>query len=114
VQIPLQDLHPNPYRDFELHPIDQDQVKRLKASLHANGFWSSVVARKVIDSYRIALRHHRIEAARALDLESVPIEVRELSDWQMVWMLASENAQRIRTAGRPRAVGNSAQHPQAL
>ena len=92
MQIPLQDLHPNPYRDFELHPLDQAQVERLKASLDADGFWASVVARKVADGYQIAYGHHRIEAARALGLPSVPIEVRDLSDWQMVRMLASENA----------------------
>ena len=92
MQIPLQDLHPNPYRDFDLHPIDPVQVERLKASLDADGFWASVVARKVADGYQIAFGHHRIEAARALGLEAAPIEVRELSDWQMARMLASENA----------------------
>lgn len=92
MQIPLQDLHPNPYRDFDLHPIDQVQVERLKASIDADGFWASVVARKANDGYQIAFGHHRIEAARALGLAAVPIEVRDVSDWQMVRMLASENA----------------------
>lgn len=97
MQIPLQDLHPNPYRDFDLHPIDQAQVERLKASLDADGFWASVVARPIPqggvgDGYQIAFGHHRIEAARALGLVSAPIEVRALSDWQMARMLASENA----------------------
>jgi hypothetical protein len=92
MQISLHDLHPNPYRDFDLHPIDQEQVERLKASIDADGFWASVVARKAADGYQIAFGHHRIEAARALGLETAPIEVRELSDWQMVRMLTSENA----------------------
>jgi hypothetical protein len=92
MQISLHDLHPNPYRDFELHPVDPVQVEKLTASLHADGFWASVVARKVADGYELAFGHHRIEAARALGLETAPIEVRELSDWQMVRMLASENA----------------------
>jgi ParB-like chromosome segregation protein Spo0J len=92
MQISLHDLHPNPYRDFELHPIDPVQVERLKASIDADGFWASVVARKANDGYQIAFGHHRIEAARALGLETAPIEVRDLDDWQMVRMLASENA----------------------
>jgi hypothetical protein len=92
MQIPLQDLHPNPYRDFDLHPIDPVQVEKLTASIDADGFWASVVARKVADGYQIAFGHHRIEAARALGLETAPVEVRDLSDWQMVRMLASENA----------------------
>src|SRR3954451_190423 len=92
MHVPLHDLHPNPFRNFELHPLDTAQVERLKASLDADGFWASVVARKVADGYQLAFGHHRVEAARALGLETVPIEVRDLSDWQMVRMLASENA----------------------
>lgn len=92
VQIPLREIHANPYRDFDLHPIDQVQVERLKASINADGFWSSVTARKAADGYEVAYGHHRIEAAKSLGLDTVPIEVRELDDWQMVRMLASENA----------------------
>lgn len=92
--IPLQDLHPNPFRDFDLHPIDQPQVERLKASINADGFWASVVARPAADSngYQMAFGHHRMEAARQLGLEVAPIEVRDLDDRQMVRMLAAENA----------------------
>jgi hypothetical protein len=90
--IALSLIHPNPFRDFDLHPIDQAQVEKLRASIDADGFWASVVARKANGGYQIAFGHHRIEAARAQSLETVPIEVRDLSDWQMVRMLASENA----------------------
>jgi ParB-like chromosome segregation protein Spo0J len=92
MQIPLSDLHPNPYRDFDLHPFDPVQVDRLKASIEADGFWASVVARKAPGGYQIAFGHHRIEAARQLGMAAAPIEVRALSDWQMVRMLVSENA----------------------
>src|SRR5580765_3917468 len=91
-EIALSLIKPNPFRDFELHPIDPAQVERLTASINADTFWSSVVARKAGDNYEIAFGHHRIEAARAAKMECVPIEVRELSDWQMVRLLAAENA----------------------
>ena len=90
--IPIELILPNPYRDFDLHPFDPAQIEKLKASINADGFWSSVVARRSDDSYEIAFGHHRIEAARRLGLTKVPIEVRDLADWQMVRMLASENA----------------------
>lgn len=90
--IALSLLDSNPYRDFDLHPIDQEQVDRLKASIGADGFWASVVARKVGNRYEIAFGHHRIEAARQRGDTVAPIEVRDLSDRQMVRMLASENA----------------------
>jgi hypothetical protein len=90
--VPLAQIKPNPFRDFELHPIDPVQVDRLKASIGADGFWASVVARKVGGEYEIAFGHHRIEAARSLGFTEAPIDVRALSDWQMVRMLSSENA----------------------
>lgn len=91
-EIDLSLIRPNPFRDFSLHPIDPVQVDRLKASIGADGFWASVVARKVGDNYQIAFGHHRIEAAKLRELSTVPIEVRALTDWQMARMLASENA----------------------
>lgn len=90
--ISLDLIDPNPFRDFELHPIDDVQVARLKASIDADGFWTSVVARLVGDRRQLAFGHHRIAAARAAGWTTVPIEVRQLTDWQMVRMLASENA----------------------
>src|SRR5215471_13922341 len=60
-------IDPNPFRDFELHPIDPGQVERLKASIGADGFWASVVARKVNKRYQLAFGHHRIEAARGVE-----------------------------------------------
>jgi ParB-like chromosome segregation protein Spo0J len=90
--IPLERLRSNPFRDFELHPFDPEQIEKLKASIDADGFWMSVVARKARGDYELAFGHHRIEAARQLGWTAVPIEVRDLTDWQMARMLASENA----------------------
>jgi hypothetical protein len=91
-QIPLELIHPNPFRDFELHPIDPAQVEKLCASIRADGFWTGVEARQHGGGYQLAFGHHRIEAARQLGWEKVPVEVRDLSDWQMVRRLATENA----------------------
>jgi len=85
-------IKPNPFRDFDLHPIDDAQVEKLTASIDADGFWASVVARQVENGYEIAFGHHRVAAAKLLKRTAIPVEVRELSDWQMVRMLASENA----------------------
>jgi len=91
-EIRLELIRPNPFRDFELHPIDEAQVAKLLASIKSNGFWSSVVARPAGEGYELAFGHHRIEAARRHGLDVVPIEVLALSDARMVIMLASENA----------------------
>lgn len=90
--IALELIRPNPFRSFELHPYDEAQVERLVASIDADGFWTSVMARPVGELFELAYGHHRIEAARRFGLQSVPIEVRPLSDWQMIRMLTTENA----------------------
>lgn len=92
-QVPLHLIDPNPFRDFDLHPIDDLQVARLRSSMGTDGFWASVVARQIGKRFQLAFGHHRIEAARGVrGIVDVPIDVLPLNDWQMARMLASENA----------------------
>jgi len=91
-QVPLHLIDPNPFRDFDLHPIDETQVARLRASIDAGKFWASVVARQVGKRFQLAFGHHRIAAARLAQLEEVALDVQPLTDWDMVLMLTSENA----------------------
>lgn len=90
-EIALDLIDDNPFRHRDLNPIDPAQIEKLKASIGKNKFWASVVARACGARYQLAFGHTRIEAARALGMEAVPIEVRDLSDLQMVRMLADEN-----------------------
>lgn len=91
--IPLDLIRPNPFRDFELHPIDGAQVEKLRASIESNErLWPGVVARPAGNGYELAFGHHRIEAARLARMTTVPIDVCDLSNEMMALMLASENA----------------------
>lgn len=91
--IALELIRPNPFRDFELHPIDDAQVEKLRASIsRSGGLWPGVLARPFGDEYQLAFGHHRIEAARLEGLATAPIEVCEMSDGQMAVFLAAENA----------------------
>ncbi len=47
MKIEISKIRPNPYRDFDLYPIDAEQVKRLQHSIHEHGFFSGVTARPV-------------------------------------------------------------------
>lgn len=91
-QVPLHLIDPNPFRDFDLHPIDETQVARLRSSIDAGKFWASVVARQAGKRFQLAFGHHRIAAARLAQLEEVALDVQPLTDWDMVLMLTSENA----------------------
>src|SRR5215472_9219487 len=91
--IPLELIRPNPFRDFELHPIDDAHVERLRASIERLGFWIGVVARPTEDGcFELAFGHHRIEAARRAGMTGAPVTVDVLSDCQMALRLSIENA----------------------
>ncbi|WP_299596625.1 ParB/RepB/Spo0J family partition protein [uncultured Tateyamaria sp.] len=84
-------IDPNPYRDFDNYPIDQDAVAVLVTSINETGFWGGVSGRKVGDRFQSAAGHHRIEAARKAGLDHVEMNVRDYSDVQMVAIMADEN-----------------------
>jgi uncharacterized ParB-like nuclease family protein len=86
-------IRDNPFRDFELHPIDEAQVAKLRASIKDLGFWSTVVARATPDGhYELAFGHHRVEAVRRNGRKTVPVTVEPLTDVQMALRLSVENA----------------------
>ena len=91
--IALSLIDPNPFRDFDLHPIDEAHVERLRASIERLGFWVGVVARPAVGGRcELAFGHHRIEAARRAGLAVAPVTIDILSDCQMALRLSVENA----------------------
>lgn len=91
-RLELSKIVPNPWRDFELYPIDSDQVDRLVRSIGSTGFWVGVQVRRRGKVYQLAAGHHRVEAARKSGLTNVNAEVLDLDDDQMLRILTAENA----------------------
>lgn len=91
MKIPLAFLKPNPFRDFALYPLDDEQVERLSHSISELGFFAGVSARQVKDGYELAAGHHRVEAARHAGLIAVDATVKAYTDLQMVQIMANEN-----------------------
>lgn len=90
----IQDLRPNPFRRLDEYPIDRKKVEALKESIRSTGFWSNIVGRPRDDgTVEIAFGHHRWIALKeeAGDGEEVQIIVRDLSNEQMIRMMAREN-----------------------
>lgn len=81
----------NPFRELDDYPIDRDKVDALKESIEATGFWGTIVARKKGAKHEIAFGHHRMIALQELGLKKCEIIVKELSNEQMVQMMAREN-----------------------
>ena len=57
------DIRPNPFRDRDNYPIDEEKVADFQADFRANGIWPVIEARLVDGAPELAYGHHRLEAA---------------------------------------------------
>ena len=89
----LSSLHPNPHRDMGTYPLVADKIATLVRSINDVGFWEGVIARPAKQGYELAFGHHRVEAARAADLKTIPVIVRDLTDEQMLQFMGRENGE---------------------
>lgn len=95
-KIKLKDLKPNPFRNFEQYPINQEKVKQLQTSISETGFWGNILCRKKDGDIEIAYGHHRLTALRnllSLDTE-IDVIAKDLSDEEMVKIMGNENDER--------------------
>jgi ParB/RepB/Spo0J family partition protein len=92
MKISLDSIKPNPFRDFELYPLDEEQINRLAQSIGELGFFASVAARPDGNGgYELAAGHHRIEAARRRGMNEVDANIERYDDFRMVQIMALEN-----------------------
>jgi hypothetical protein len=97
-KVAVSQLRPNPFRELDDYPIDRDKVDKLKESISETGFWGTIVARKNGNAFEIAFGHHRQVALVELQQEGVigksekvDIIVRDLTNEQMIQLMAREN-----------------------
>lgn len=94
IKVKLKDIQSNPYRDLEMFPLNWDNVNRLRVSIHENGFFEEILARKKGNKIELIFGHHRLEA---LKLEYSPdhvIEIpfqEEVSEADMIKRMVAEN-----------------------
>lgn len=94
MKIAVKDLHPNPFRDLKQFPINNNKVKILEQSIDKTGFWDNVLVRKASNGssgYEIAYGHHRLRALKNTDIKEVNLPVRDISDADMIRIMAHEN-----------------------
>lgn len=104
VSVPLAKIVANPFRDLTLFPLDEAQVEKLMRSMDRHGFFGGIRARQVDSLYQIGMGHHRVEAARRKKLGSIDIDIRDMSDADMIRLMTSENA--IQAGSRAPAIMN--------
>ena len=91
MMIDLRALKPNPMRDFEVDPIDDDAVAAIAASIEESGFWGGVTVGRVNGDFYIAAGHHRVEAAKRQGKIHADLFVADFDEDQMLRVYGTEN-----------------------
>jgi hypothetical protein len=93
MKIRIKDIQPNPFRNFTIYPVDEEQVQRLRQSIDELGFFSGVTARPSPrgKGYQLAAGHHRLEAAKREGLTEIEAVIDDYDDDDMVAIMTMEN-----------------------
>lgn len=96
MKILVRDLLPNPFRDLTRYPIDPEKIECLKTSIDLTTFWDNLLARSSPTQpgkYELAYGVHRRQALLDLKTTEIDIPIRDLSDADMMKIMAHENMQ---------------------
>ena len=89
---PIDQILPNPHRNFDIYPIGETQVALLMESISEVGMFLGLPARKTQNGYEIACGHHRLEALKRTGATHVDIAVNDYSDDEMLKIMIRENS----------------------
>ena len=91
-EIPLTQIRPNPFQPRQVFPVAT--IEELAASIRTHGFYGHLLVRKQKRGYQLAYGERRLRAAKLAGLEAIPVQIRELSDKQMLEIALTENVLR--------------------
>lgn len=94
MDIRLEDIKWNPFRNIKAYPIDRKKVEALKTSINETDFWNNILVRKhptQEGKYQLAYGHHRYIALKELGWEVINIQVHSIDDDRMIKIMANEN-----------------------
>ena len=91
--IPLYELHP--FKDHPFKIQDNEEMKRLIESIKKFGTITPALARPLPEGgYELISGHRRLAACQVLEMEAMPVIVREMSDDEAVIAMVDANLQR--------------------
>jgi len=82
----------NPYQPRQ--QFDEAEIADLCDSIRTHGFLQPIVVRQVDGQFQIIAGERRFRAAQLANLQSVPVQVREVEDREMAELAIVENVQR--------------------
>ncbi len=91
-ELPTDEILPNPFQPRKR--FDKLKLAELAESIKQHGIVQPLVVRQKDNDYELVVGQRRLEAARILGLERVPVIVNALEDIEMVQVALIENLQR--------------------
>ena len=92
-EIPLYELHP--FKDHPFKIQNNEEMKRLIESIQKFGTLTPALARPLPEGgYELISGHRRLAACQVLELETMPVIVREMTDDEAVIAMVDANLQR--------------------
>lgn len=92
-EIPLIELHP--FKDHPFKIQNNEEMKRLIESIQKFGTLTPALARPLPEGgYELISGHRRLAACQVLDIETMPVIIREMSDDEAVIAMVDANLQR--------------------
>jgi len=93
MEVSLEKIKANPFRNLKLFPLDQAKIDKLKSSINRTEFWDNVVARAKGEYFELAYGHHRIEAVKQVKGKKAVVDliIRDLDDPMMLKVMGADN-----------------------
>ncbi|MHC5228373.1 ParB/RepB/Spo0J family partition protein [Enterococcus sp. LJL99] len=93
LQVPLNDLRPNPYQPRKT--FDETSLQELANSIQQSGVFQPIIIRKsTVKGYEIIAGERRFRASKLAGKETIPAIVREFDEEAMMQIAVLENLQR--------------------
>ena len=91
-ELSIDDIQPNPFQPRKR--FDEAKLAELAESIKQHGIVQPLVVRQKDNRYELVIGQRRLQAARIVGLEKVPVIVNALEDIEMVQVALIENLQR--------------------
>jgi ParB family chromosome partitioning protein len=91
-QVPVDAIENNPYQPRKT--FDDEELASLSASIRTHGVLQPLVVRQIGERFQLVAGERRLRAAREAGLSSVPVNVVDFNDQQVLEAALVENIQR--------------------
>lgn len=91
-EIEISKIRPNPYQPRKF--FNEEHLSELMASIKEHGVIQPIVVRESLNGYEIIAGERRWRASRALNIETIPVVIKNFSDEQVMEVALIENLQR--------------------